>query len=801
MRMPRFRTLRRSHHQLLRAIRFACVCACLAVVLSTVCYVVEVRSRCRPLRGNYDAIAEATHRLVRSRNLFEGTEQRLVFGGVSARAVFDARRLGGTIARPRTLAASPLYSLQRIDCSWLPPASPARPSSAVADISLLLFFIHGNAGGYSQANYWSCAAQYISKAFGVQADTFSFELANQANVHRGLLVAAQAEYVTDVVEATAHEKRSAVPEGLRLHVWLVGHSMGGVVARMAAQLLLPTVTLAGIITFNAPLRYPPLLLDAPMADVYRAITEAEQQPAEDCPVSSPAGTFTKLTSSELLYSCTLGNCSVRRSCLREKTRLISITSGEMDLQIEPSTTRPSTWRSAYAVSAYNTLHPSFCGRSHSHDGVLRDPCTMVSAAVLLVSSSLGVHGDTEVSSELLRGTADDYGGGAPSETPLSPAVSRAASIGQALWKRHVWPCASAALYAHLLLSGLHPHIRRMAQAVPLRERATRRVRHFVVHGVDQPLLPAVFTFGFFYTCALAHAASITLSLWLFGGWESRVARAPWNWVWLPQLRVASGSAAAPASPMLHSVVFIFASMGPVALGTVAGVAVVRAAQATYQLARMLHGGYSRPASLRARRLQSTVVTLLLLCLAGALIALGVTLTTRALVWLTLLLFVPCAHRLPEKGRVQEGEDVAALTGTAATSVEVACPEGTVKPQEEEADKYLPRVLYGVVYTLQLSPFFTIRNAIISKTFEDASTSDHRNYAAELGALWLLLVATSTPFLLDGRRAPLHIGVSVACLSVALAGVGVMVSHPVESFRALPALLYCLPACAYSTMRL
>ncbi|KAG5480638.1 hypothetical protein LSCM1_06342 [Leishmania martiniquensis] len=797
MRVHRSRTLRGSH--LCTAIAWVYVCACLAVFVSTVCYVVEVRSCCRPLRRDYDAIVETTHRLARFRNLLDVPQQRLLFRGVWARTVFDARRVSGTVARPRAQAAASLYSVQQIECSWLPSASPVQSFSAAANVSPLLFFIHGSAGGYSQGNYWSCAAQYIGKAFQAPVETFSFDFAKQANVHRGLLVATQAEYVADVVEATVHEKGSAARGDLRLPVWLVAHSMGGCVARMAAQLLSSTVTLAGIITFNAPLRFPPLLLDAPMADVYRAVTEAEQQPAEGCPDSPPSATFTRVTSSELLYSCTVGNCSVRRSCRQERVRLISVTSGAMDLQIEPSTTHPSVWRSAYAVSTFNTLHPSFCGRSNSHDDVLLSPCTMVLAALLLVSSSIG--GDnTERIMRLIRDTADAHERDALSAASFSPALSLAASVGQALWKLHVWPCAVAALYSHVLLSGLHPHLRRVAQAVPLRERAMFSARHFVAEALSKPFMSATITFGFFYTCALAHATSTTVSLWLFGGWESQVARAPWNWAWLPQWRVTSASVAAPTSLMFLRVAFMFASMGPVALGTVVGMAVVRAAQTTHQLTRVLNCGCPKPASRRARRLRSAVVTLLLFCLACALVAFGVTLATRALVWLTLLLLAPRAHRLPGKACVQEGEAVTVLAGTVTANAEAASLESMANAQEEEANKYLPSALYGAVYTLQLSPFFSIRNAIISKTFEDASTLDWRNYAAELGALWLLVVAASTPFPFHCRRVPLPLRVSVACLSVALVGVGVMVSHPFESFRALPALLCCLPAYVLSTMR-
>ncbi|KAG5507122.1 hypothetical protein JKF63_05868 [Porcisia hertigi] len=797
--MEGFRTLWRLYHPL-GAIQFACVCMCLVLVLSTTSYVVEVRSRSRSrsLSRDYDAIAQTAHRLAASRQLSGDLTTRLVFRDSSVYSAFDPRRLNLTTARPRTKAAALLYGLKQIDCSWFSPNGLSLPlPTAVENTSLLLFFIHGNAGSSTQALYWSCAAQYVSKVLGVQADTFSFDFSEQANVHRGRLVSTQAEYIGDVVEATVQEKRSAVSADVRLQVWLVAHSMGGVVARMAAQLLSPTVVLAGIITFNSPLLFPPLLLDAPMADVYCALTVAEQQPSVDTCASPADGFSLRLTSSDLLRSCTVGDCSVRRSCRRDKTRLISITSGEMDLMIDSTTTYPSAWRSAYIISSYNTLDPAVCGHSISHNEVLHDPCTMVLAALWLVSSSLGSRDGMGDVAERVRDSAGARGGDITADIPLTPAVSLFGYVGRVLLKRHVWPCAAAALYSYLLLSGLHSHMRRMIQMTRRRKKAAWRLLHIVVHRLDTPNFSPIIAVGFFYACTLFYTTLTTAFLWLFGGWESHAARAPWTWACYPQLHASSAGVAAPVYLVFGTIIFIFVSIGPVVLGTLVGVAVVRVVQAIHLLARVLMCSDPLPVEWRAQWLRYTFAPLLILVFAGTLLALGATLTTRALVWLALLVLMPFPQDPLAENHARH-EDVAAIVVSVASRAESAITDVTGDVQNKRANRCLPGMLYGAVYVLQLSPFFTVRNAIFSRTFEDADTVDWRNYAAECGVLGLLFAAAVSPRL-DCGRVSFLTALSVACLLVALAGVGMIVSHPIESFLVLPALLCCLPVYLYSAL--
>lgn len=127
-------------------------------------------------------------------------------------------------------------------------------------------------------------------------------LAEQGNAHRGHVVVTQTEHVADVVGAMAHEERDAVHEDVRRPVLLVTDLMGEVFARMVAQLLGPTVTLARIIDFNPPPRFlSPVPDGPPMLDVYGAIAVAAWKPSDACPASPLAATFTRLTSSELLY--------------------------------------------------------------------------------------------------------------------------------------------------------------------------------------------------------------------------------------------------------------------------------------------------------------------------------------------------------------------------------------------------------------------------------------------------------------------------------------------------------------------
>ncbi|KAK7197925.1 PGAP1-like protein [Novymonas esmeraldas] len=770
--------------RLLSALTWACVCACLVVVVSTALYVLEVRSRYPLMVEDYHAVAQTAHRLLQPlRSMGSGAPQ-LVFAGVTERAAFNAQWLNSTSARPRSLAAAPLYGLQQFDCTWLAPQhTPLSAPAARARSSLLLFFIHGNSGGYSQARYWSCAAQYATALLGLHADAFSFDFAEQANVHRGQLIAGQAEYAADVVEATARRQRVGTPPDAQPLVWFAAHSMGGIVARVAAQLLCPSVALAGIVTFNAPLRFPPVLLDRAMSNVYRALAAAELERAGDAATSpSLSPPHAALASRAWLRACATGHCTARRSVFHRRAHLISFTSGEMDLQIVPAATHLAARHSAYVVSHRHTHVSSVCGRSASHDGILADPCAMASAAVLLVSLSLDADGGASNSTAAAAAAATD----GDSETVEMPSLSVSASarIGQVLWRQQVWPCALAALCTHLLLSSLYSCWHGRGAHTAVVRRAVRR-----------PRLPSSATVLFFYACTAAHVVLVAVDPRGDGGVEQSSFSAPWNLAHCVRRRVAVGGVALPALVAYDTAAFTLASLGPVVLGTAAGAVVVAVAtRVPHAVSRALLRWAPRLASLRAqrRRRLATLGLFALPCSALTLAAAGASLTSRALVWLTLLLLTPHpGPQQPAGERAGEDDARAAAADGGAIGSHISDAAGAIV-EGTGADFSPPGVLYGVVWVLQLCPFFTIRNAAVSNTVDDPETVDWRHYAAECGAVSLLLLAAVSSFQ-RLRRCRGLANAQLACFAGALLAIAVAATHPAESYHVLPALLACLPA--------
>lgn len=780
------------------------VLACAVALVSTVCYVTEVRSRYTALYEDYDALAAAMDGGAGLGALAAAPQAvpRLTFGGVTMHTVVDAWLLSTSSLRPRSRAVATRYALRQFVCAWRPAVEPAAGITAAAagpDAAplLLVFFVHGNAGGCTQGRYWSCAVQHAGAARGVHTRAFSVDLVEQANVHRGGLVATQAEYMADAIEHVVAQVRGATPTP---QVWLVSHSMGSLVARLAVQLLDASVRVGGLIAFNAPLRFPPLLLDAPMAHVYTALAAAERLPADDdddhnCATQSAASASAHRTNTAvLLQRCASGVCVPPRACSRRRPRLLSMTSGEMDLQIEPAATRPlQQGRSVYTATHMNTLDDEVCGRSTSHDGVLVDPCAMARTAALLVNATLHAGMGSEAGAAL---TAHD-----PKPPSLSPAVPWQARAGQLLWQRHVWPCAVAALYTHVLLAGLYPHLREAGasqEAAP-----TQRRRPLQLFWCTSVRLPVAATVFFFYDCVALYAVWTVVFNLLAGTREAHQAQKPWQWATFPQLHAATAAAF-----VAQSAVFVATSLGPVVFGALVGDAAVRAAEMLPRvLGRVRWCGWGSAGGVafwplpRQRWRCGTPLTLPLPVLISILLWLaGASLTARALVWLALSL----TARAPPQHREEDGESSAEVAGTAEEPAalkplrsDAVYVPADVTRHAARGNRLLPAVLHAALYALQLHPFFALRNALISRTADDAVTVDWRTYAAEAATVTLMLAATariSVTVPSWGRRRAARLGSLVrrVCLAAALLSVAAVSSHPPESFRVLPALLLCWP---------
>ncbi|KPA82924.1 hypothetical protein ABB37_02675 [Leptomonas pyrrhocoris] len=823
--MPRTTLYRYAGHQGVRrllALLFQCICA--VTLFSTACYIVDIRSRYRPPRKDFDALTQYSELLWNASGLPVPAvaTSELHLPAFQVRDGPFLKNLNASLTRTggSTDAALTNYNLQKTECLWSALFGPVATTSAAPApfmtplVHLHIFFLHGNAGSHTQGEYWTCAVQHASNLLGASITTYALQWAEQANVHRGRLVGLQADYTADVVEAAV---RGAVDDdGVRHRVWLVAHSMGGVVARLAAQLLDPSVDLGGIVTFNSPHLFPPLLLDAPMADVYRALTVAEQpssagelkhaeKAATPAAAVSGAASPVRLSSATVVKACS----TLTDDCLRHRHRqsrvphLISITSGEMDLQIEPATVYPSRWSSRYAVAFFNTLDRAVCTHTTSHDGILMDPCAVTLGALQLLSASFIQANDTAMPAEAEE--VDAANANARAQLPLPPGiVSRVSLVGQLLWQQHMWPWAVSSLYGYVLLGGLWPQVGQSAEMLlqwwPMKRGTVRPLASLLHRIVSSEFSVPVFLV-FFYGCTSVYATLTELYLLGTSQRASYGATYPWQWETYPQLRHTSASVVAPLQFVVLTLFFVLTSVGPVTVGINAGMAlVVMGSVARYIKARV---GRCRRVFATPRRRQTAAVLLpvLLVSLYLVFLSMGVSPTARAMAWVALFLFVPDFRRTQAKQEDRRvtpaaAEDVESPNYDAdAVEVHFRADFVVTKVPAEAGDWHtqrLPGMLYAALYLIQLHPFFTVRNALVSHTFDSASTVDVRIFVVE-GELLVLLCccAAAAPVLPVGRYRVVNCYLGFSSSLLSLIAVAWMVVHPVESFQVLPALLWCI----------
>ncbi|KPI83690.1 hypothetical protein ABL78_7258 [Leptomonas seymouri] len=212
-------------------------------------------------------------------------------------------------------------------------------------------------------------------------------------------------------------------------------------------------------------------------------------------------------------------------------------------------------------------------------------------------------------------------------------------------------------------------------------------------------------------------------------------------------------------------------------------------------------------TVRRRHTTAALFSVMLVGLYLALRGLGVDPTARAMMWVALFLVVPSFQQpqaRQEDRRVAPAAADVELPQHGADAVEVRFPADFVAARLSAEGgswhaQHLPGMLYAGVYMIQLHPFFTVRNAIVSHTLDDVSTVDARNYAVEGGLLVLLCCAATAPLLPVFRFRLMGCYVGVLSSAMSLSAVAWMLVHPVESFQVLPALLWCFPSFLLATL--
>lgn len=196
------------------------------------------------------------------------------------------------------------YSLYLVRSSPYEIPQPIRPAG------IPVLFVPGNAGSYRQIRSITDTARELNEQLGLltkddagsEFDFFALDFNEAYSALHGRTLLDQAEYLNDAVafllEMYRHNRRG--DETLPGSVILVGHSMGGIVSRVALTLdnYIPG-TVNTIITLASPHLVPPATFDADITKVYHLANdywrgaysegESEENPLRDVTILSIAG--------------------------------------------------------------------------------------------------------------------------------------------------------------------------------------------------------------------------------------------------------------------------------------------------------------------------------------------------------------------------------------------------------------------------------------------------------------------------------------------------------------------------------
>ncbi|KAI8338597.1 PGAP1-like protein-domain-containing protein [Chlamydoabsidia padenii] len=156
-------------------------------------------------------------------------------------------------------------------------------------------FIPGHAGSYKQARSIAAESAYYYQSLSLKdfrygLDVFTVDLNEEFSAVAGRLLYDQAEYLNDAIKHILHHYQSIAEYQRRpvpASVIVVGHSMGGVVARIMQHLpnYVPG-TINTIFTLATPHSMPPIVLDPSIDMIYQRHLS---QPLNDTMLISVAG--------------------------------------------------------------------------------------------------------------------------------------------------------------------------------------------------------------------------------------------------------------------------------------------------------------------------------------------------------------------------------------------------------------------------------------------------------------------------------------------------------------------------------
>ncbi|ORC93364.1 GPI inositol deacylase 2 [Trypanosoma theileri] len=669
------------------------------------------------------------------------------------------------------------YALHRLLC--YDPTESAK--SILNTLDVLVFFIHGNSGSYKQGGKLGCA---LKKRQSIIREVYSFDFAEQANIHRGRLLWQQADFVVHTLKTLRNEGNiiqqqeqkykgqttttTTTSSSSTPFLWLIGHSMGGVVAGLALEMIMLEAKemipfFHGIIMLNSPYRQPPIFLDEPMLRLYL-----------------------------ILWQNVNRNNTIIHYPQNVLPRMVSISSGALDLQVEQKLTILPTNSGEKDLKRYfniRTDNPTVCGKMLSHNDIVQDYCVSEFVASFIVNASINK-----------KWKGEEYTNIVSVPVTYTSFFSR---WGEWSVEDHTLPIAVVSLYTALMLSAIFPLIPHLIYlSRPFTHMIYLRVpflfsfgRQLLAIFTVPPVIGVVLMTLFIGTVSRLFIKQINCCLFHFGG----------NWCLLPW--VADSLMCIPTINFTRT---FFTTIGPLLMGSWIGVAAYHLLGLLLWLTRrglmmmwsyfpsyMLLRGFRRIFSTYGSNYHSYLyyyyyyfpaivyMTTFIICE-----LLSLKISRRALVWLGFLLFLFSILYICKK----ESKHVFQYYSVINSQLLV--------------------LTYALLFVLQLQPFFVLRNAWISGTNDsddDITVIDGYNRVVEIFLHILIIIHILWPirFSLEEQHRQLKSFFCSRCLeslmvvflmvafSLLVLSLVFMNAIPVESFRIVwvlvwgfPALLFC-----------
>ncbi|KAH8605540.1 putative PGAP1 like protein Alpha beta hydrolase family [Trypanosoma vivax] len=669
-----------------------CICAALLIPLmyciSMVIFALQVNAFAR--NHSLEPLRRGTHYLY-----------------LDFKAVFS-NRASGSEAQGREGA----YTLYRA----APPSLGTTQRETYASPNAAVYFVHGNSGSYRQVYQLALA---LTQQKEVVSEIYTFDFVYQANIHRGRLLKRQALFALEAIEAVEGARHDVMwhsaPHKPAPCIWVVGHSMGGVVVHLVSQALARTELasrVAGVVTLNAPHRYPPIFLDGPMQREYFALWSV--RPRNSGPRNSTCGSHP----------------------------MLSITSGTLDMLVEQQLTQlPPSECSTEAHVNVRTEDPAVCGKTLQHNDILRDGCVVAFVTSVIANNTLRGTSSSErpaVALPSMRTLNDTTAAATPVPRLTFNTFSQWA---QKTITGKLLTASAASLYAALVLCATHSLFLTLLREVGSLFGSGALLAHCCSNrGRYSSLCESLCYRCVCFSLMENKVVSVMLGTLFMGltGWLLLVQLLccvfpTTGWCSMPW--VSDTLVCTPSANWLSLPVRLLLATGPVLLGAWAGVitysllwvllwlscrlsAGCRSMSHRLMRARNLpllsHKAHSRPEALLCQ-----YTPLALYCISLFLFALVFPLQpcNRALTWFGLaVLLLPLSN-------VHQ-----------ANSLDVA--------DKQQMDTHMCVIVYAFLNLLHLSPFFVWRNMWLSATSDDDSMLDSGSHVVEVLLNILLFAATS-----------------------------------------------------------